>query len=178
MKRELLLLSAICVFLAVVEAVAQSANSSTLTILHSFAGGTDGGYPQAGLIQDASGNLYGTTGGGPYADGTIFQIGPDGDEAVLFDFAGPERRLKPQRSFTQRWSWRLVRHNLFGRCGRLWDGFQARCVRRRKCPVRLYWIGWWGSSTGRTCLFRRRPLWHGSPGREPFLHGTRMRNSV
>jgi hypothetical protein len=44
MKRGLLLLSAICVFLAVVEAVAQSANSSTLTILHSFAGGTDGGY--------------------------------------------------------------------------------------------------------------------------------------
>jgi uncharacterized repeat protein (TIGR03803 family) len=44
-------------------------------------------YPQAGLIRDASGNLYGTTGGGPYADGTIFQIGPDGDEAVLFDFA-------------------------------------------------------------------------------------------
>lgn len=37
------------------------------TVLHSFTGGADGGWPLAGLIGDATGNLYGTTqSGGAY----------------------------------------------------------------------------------------------------------------
>jgi len=41
-------------------------NGSGYTILHSFTGGADGDLPQAQLLADASGNLYGTTliGGG------------------------------------------------------------------------------------------------------------------
>ena len=31
------------------------------TVLYSFTGGTDGGYPYAGVIRDSAGNLYGTT---------------------------------------------------------------------------------------------------------------------
>ncbi len=31
------------------------------TVLYSFTGGTDGGLPLAGLVQDAAGNLYSTT---------------------------------------------------------------------------------------------------------------------
>ncbi len=47
------------------------------SVLYSFGTGTDGQYPYAGLIQDASGNLYGTTQqGGTNGLGTVFKISP------------------------------------------------------------------------------------------------------
>jgi len=66
-------------------------------IVHSFAGGTDGARPNAGLVQVTAGNLYGsfigtTQYGGRGCDGqgcgTVFGIGPDGRETVLYRFAG------------------------------------------------------------------------------------------
>jgi uncharacterized repeat protein (TIGR03803 family) len=49
----------------------------TETVLSSFNGGADGAYPQAGLVLDANGNLYGTTsGGGTFGGGTAFKITP------------------------------------------------------------------------------------------------------
>ena len=57
------------------------------TVLHSFGTGTDGQYPYAGLIQDASGNLYGTTQqGGTNGTGTVFKVTPAGVETVLYSF--------------------------------------------------------------------------------------------
>jgi uncharacterized repeat protein (TIGR03803 family) len=39
--------------------------------------GTDGAYPEDGLILDAAGNLYGTTmSGGTYNYGTVFELTP------------------------------------------------------------------------------------------------------
>lgn len=35
--------------------------TGTETVLYSFTGGADGGFPLAGLVQDTAGNLYGTT---------------------------------------------------------------------------------------------------------------------
>src|ERR1017187_1221490 len=48
----------------------------TEKVLHSFGNGTDGEDPQAGLIFDAAGNLYGTTylGGTYYQWGTVFEL--------------------------------------------------------------------------------------------------------
>jgi len=49
----------------------------TATTLHSFGNGTDGQVPYAGVIRDASGNLFGTTSsGGAYGGGTVFEIKP------------------------------------------------------------------------------------------------------
>ena len=61
------------------------------TVLHSFAGGpVDGASPYGGLLQDAAGNLYGTTyAGGTSGNGVVFKLSPDGTETVLYSFAGP-----------------------------------------------------------------------------------------
>jgi uncharacterized repeat protein (TIGR03803 family) len=45
------------------------------TVLHAFAGGTDGQGPEGALIADAQGNLYGTTAaGGSSKNGTVFEL--------------------------------------------------------------------------------------------------------
>ena len=67
--------------------VFQITPSGTESVLHSFGTGTDGQNPQARLIMDRSGNLYGTTsGGGANGTGTVFQISPSGAESVLYSF--------------------------------------------------------------------------------------------
>jgi uncharacterized repeat protein (TIGR03803 family) len=61
------------------------------TILYNFKDGHsgDGVLPEAGLVFDAKGNLYGTTErGGVYNAGTVFKITPSGKETVLYSFTG------------------------------------------------------------------------------------------
>jgi uncharacterized repeat protein (TIGR03803 family) len=64
------------------------------TVLHSFAGGTDGSFPLANLTFDSAGNLYGTTtaGGGKGCGGggcgTVFKLDAAGKETVLYKFKG------------------------------------------------------------------------------------------
>ena len=59
--------------------------------LYKFKGGSDGNMPQAGLIFDQTGNLYGTTfEGGVYGGGTVFQLTPNQNggwtEHTLYSF--------------------------------------------------------------------------------------------
>jgi uncharacterized repeat protein (TIGR03803 family) len=75
----------------------------TELVLHSFTGGADGCSPQAGLIFDSAGNLYGTTAwggdvtrcsgpnGGVFGGGVVFKLAPTlsgWSETVLHTFVG------------------------------------------------------------------------------------------
>ena len=62
------------------------------SVLHSFKGGADDGEtPWSGLIEDSSGNLYGTaSAGGPKGNGAIFKLAPSGKsytETLIGTFA-------------------------------------------------------------------------------------------
>jgi len=61
--------------------------TGTLTTLHSF-NGADGLNPNAVVVRDAAGNLYGTTfGGGAYGFGTVFKLEPTSALTVLYGFS-------------------------------------------------------------------------------------------
>ena len=71
-------------------------------VLHNFNNnGTDGASPQASLILDAAGNLYGTTNnGGTYNYGTVFELTPAGGgsytQKVLHNFTNGADGGNPQ----------------------------------------------------------------------------------
>jgi uncharacterized repeat protein (TIGR03803 family) len=67
--------------------------AGTLTVLHTFdwPATLDGAEPAAGLVSDASGNLYGTTwAGGAHTYGTVYKIDPAGNFTLLHSFKASE----------------------------------------------------------------------------------------
>ena len=84
--------------------------TGSLTTLHLFcAQGTypnacpDGFYPEAGLLQAANGDFYGTTpqGGANGLGGTIYKITPSGALTVLYSFCSPGAGVCPDGSIPQ-----------------------------------------------------------------------------
>jgi len=79
--------------------LADAAQTQSLVVLHRFRAhhdDSDGRGPYAGVVEDGSGNLYGTTvGGGAYKAGTVFRIAPDGTETVLYSFQYKEDGALP-----------------------------------------------------------------------------------
>jgi uncharacterized repeat protein (TIGR03803 family) len=72
------------------------AATHTLTTIASFDGATTGGHPQAGLIADANGNLFGTTeSGGANGVGTVFEITGSGFVGGLAPQVPPAPPLPP-----------------------------------------------------------------------------------
>jgi uncharacterized repeat protein (TIGR03803 family) len=74
-----------------------SLRAQTFTALYTFTGGTDGGNPDAVLVQGRDGNLYGTTlqgGTGTCAGytgcGSVFKISPSGKLTTLHTFTGAD----------------------------------------------------------------------------------------
>ncbi|HLY06343.1 MAG TPA: choice-of-anchor tandem repeat GloVer-containing protein [Rhizomicrobium sp.] len=80
------------------------APDGTETVLHAFAGGSDGANPWWGPVMDKHGNLYGATyaGGGSAVCsggcGTVYKIDSAGNESVIFAFPGGSGGAFPQTS--------------------------------------------------------------------------------
>ena len=98
---------------AVYELSPASGGNWNLTILHNFAGPpSDGAFPDAGLIMDQAGNLYGTTTDGGsgtgtgcnYGCGTVFKMTPTGNgqwtESTLYNFQGTNDGKAPESELT------------------------------------------------------------------------------
>jgi uncharacterized repeat protein (TIGR03803 family) len=76
--------------------------AGTETVLHSFAGTSDGGKPAGALIQGSDGNFYGTTfTGGAGSQGTVYKITPTGIETVLYSFSGATDGNQPQAALIE-----------------------------------------------------------------------------
>jgi uncharacterized repeat protein (TIGR03803 family) len=83
-------------------AIFRMAPNGAITILHPFAGGHDGAYPYAALIQASDGNFYGTTSQGGACDcGTLFRMTTAGDVTVLHAFNGGTDGAYPLAPLTQ-----------------------------------------------------------------------------
>lgn len=70
-------------------------STGVFTLLYTFTGGTDGGFPVAGVIEGSDGNFYGTTVSGGAVNaagfpgyGTIFQMTPNGVLNTIYTFTG------------------------------------------------------------------------------------------
>lgn len=84
--RPVLAAASVALGLATLAPIPSSAQ--TYSVLYSFTGRpTDGAFGGDNLVQDRSGNLYGTTSqGGPWGLGTAFKIDTTGNETVLTKF--------------------------------------------------------------------------------------------
>ena len=65
--------------------------AQTETIIHTFSGGDDGGFPEGELVLDKNGNLYGTTvNGGANSSGAVVEFTSSGGtwtEQIIYSFA-------------------------------------------------------------------------------------------
>ena len=77
----------------------QSAQAYPYKVLYGFKGGTDGGKPWSGVVEDAAKNLYGTaSSGGAYGYGVVFKVNWLGKETVLYSFTGGSDGKSPNGS--------------------------------------------------------------------------------
>ncbi len=85
---------------------AGQALAATEQPIYTFQGGASGALPQAGLIADKAGNLYGTTTGGAAGYGVVFKLSPPAQgstqwtQTVLYAFTGGADGGVPQTRLT------------------------------------------------------------------------------
>jgi uncharacterized repeat protein (TIGR03803 family) len=90
----------------VFELVPNSDGTWTEQVLYSFTSGSgDGSNPEAGVVMDHAGNLYGTTesGGNNPGDGTVFELKHSGSswkESILYSFTGGADGSRPFAGLT------------------------------------------------------------------------------
>jgi len=92
------------------------AQAQTFTVLYTFTNTAQGEQPDAGVIADAAGNLYGTTqyGGTAGGFGTIFRLDANGHENVLYSFSGTPDGEDPYAGLVADPSGNLYGTSLYG----------------------------------------------------------------
>jgi uncharacterized repeat protein (TIGR03803 family) len=110
MKGNQLVRNLVMVATAMTLTITAAAQAGQFKVLHEFKGNFDGSTPVAGLIEDSSGNLYGTTLGGGFKNsnvctfgcGTVFELSPNGSglwtKTVLYYFTGRTDGGQPSAS--------------------------------------------------------------------------------
>jgi uncharacterized repeat protein (TIGR03803 family) len=79
--------------LAALRMTPAQAQTAREVVLHNF-GRPEGANPQAGVIRDSAGNLYGTTYGGTADEGVLYKLDTAGNYRVLHNFRnGPDELL-------------------------------------------------------------------------------------
>ncbi|HKF49612.1 MAG TPA: choice-of-anchor tandem repeat GloVer-containing protein [Terracidiphilus sp.] len=86
---------------SVFELVVNGEGNYTARVLYSFTAGNDGGFPLAGVVLDANGNLFGSAAtGGVHGLGDVFELVNNGNgtytESTLYSFAGGADGLNPE----------------------------------------------------------------------------------
>ena len=93
-------ISLLAVAAAITFSLAVRAQAQTESVLYTFTGGTTGSGPDAGVVIDSAGNLFGVTEEGgqtggecySYGCGVVYELSPDGAggwiETVIYTFTG------------------------------------------------------------------------------------------
>lgn len=109
--------------------------SGNESVLYRFNGGTDGEFPDAGVVRDSAGELYGTTyhGGGRGCHdvfgrgcGIVFKVSLGGTEAVLHRFKGRDGAIPVADLLLDR-AGNLYGTTEYGGTGSCNDGFHTGC---------------------------------------------------
>lgn len=94
-----------------------------------FSGSNSGYYPNAGLIFDPSGNIYGTTAGG---NGSVFELTPDGDQWAplqVYSFTGSTDGAIPEAALTMDASGDLYGTTIAGGANSMGTVFELTSIR-------------------------------------------------
>jgi len=90
-------------------------NAGNETVLYSFRTLPDAEFPQAGLVRDSAGNLYGTTNwGGASNFGTVFKLDVTGKETVLYSFTGGKDGRHPSAGLVRDGAGNLYGTTVYG----------------------------------------------------------------
>ncbi len=126
-----LFIAAIKLMLSVILVGGTGAFAQTLTTIHDFGSGNDGENPQAGVVFDQAGNLYGTAAlGALNGNGIVFSLIPDGGtgftEVILHKFTGPPDGSVPVSPVVLTGPGRLFGTTLEGGANDMGSAFEVR----------------------------------------------------
>jgi uncharacterized repeat protein (TIGR03803 family) len=128
------------------------AGAQTLTTIHDFGSGNDGENPQAGVVFDQAGNLYGTAAlGALNGNGIVFRLTPNGTEwteVILHKFTGPPDGSVPVSSVVLTAPGRLFGTTLEGGANDMGSAFEVRFTSDADAPARERVLYSFGSFNG------------------------------